>query len=77
MNSESDQNPSIVSISLILRVQASNLFSCHSCYLINAGKDLKWWNKKGGGGADAARAEAEMEKARVKQLDEDLLNEAL
>lgn len=42
-----------------------------------AGKDLKWWNKKGEGGADAARAQAEMEKARVKQLDEDLLNEAL
>ncbi|CAN0106629.1 unnamed protein product [Ectocarpus sp. 12 AP-2014] len=41
------------------------------------GKDLKWWNKKGDGGADAARAQAEMEKARVKQLDEDLLNEAL
>ncbi|CAM9709731.1 unnamed protein product, partial [Hapterophycus canaliculatus] len=41
------------------------------------GKDLKWWNKKGEGGADAARAQAEMEKARVKQLDEDLLNEAL
>ena len=42
------------------------------------GKDLKWWNKKGEeGGADAARAQADMEKARVKQLDEDLLNEAL
>lgn len=40
------------------------------------GKDLKWWNKKGAG-VDAARAQAEMEKARVKQQDEDLLNEAL
>lgn len=47
-------------------------------YQTTAGKDLKWWNnKKGEGGADAARAQAEMEKARVKQLDEDLLNEAL
>lgn len=42
------------------------------------GKDLKWWSKRGEeGGADSARAQADMEKARVKQLDEDLLNEAL
>lgn len=46
------------------------------CLRVRSGKDLKWWNKKGEQ-ADSARAQAEMEKARLKQLDEDLLNEAL
>lgn len=46
------------------------------------GKDLKWWSKKREGtaasaAADDARAQAEMEKARLKQMDEDLINEAL
>lgn len=46
--------------------------------IISSGKDLTWWNKKGEEGKlDADRAQAEMEKARLKQLDEDLLNEAL
>lgn len=40
------------------------------------GKDLKWWNQKKAQDS-TAKQEAEMEKARVKQLDDDLLNEAL
>ncbi|CAM9529252.1 unnamed protein product [Choristocarpus tenellus] len=42
------------------------------------GKDLKWWNKKETtGGAEAARAQAEAEMARIRQQDDDLLNQAL
>lgn len=46
----------------------------HLCSL--PGKDLTWWNKNKNK-MDEDRAQAEMEKAQLRQLDEDLLNEAL
>ena len=61
-----------------VKVEGAMFFLVCLLPVVTPGKDLKWWNKRGEeGGADAARAQADMEKARVKQLDEDLLNEAL